>query len=90
VEPEHPAPELHDLLVRALDHLNTTQPSLRALHHFERELARLLGISRPPHPADLSLRDALGTLPASRGELLERLCPAGDFRSSDVKKERYL
>lgn len=90
VEPEHPAPELHDLLVRALDHLNTTQPSLRALHHFERELARLLGISRPPHPADLSLRDALGALPASRGELLERLCPAGDFRSSADKKQRYL
>jgi len=82
VEPEHSAPELHDLLVRALDHIDSAEPSLRALHHFERELSRLLGVGHPPRPADQSLRDALGSLPASRGELLERLCPPQDFRSS--------
>ena len=82
VEPEHPAPELHHLLERALDHINATEPSLRALGHFEHELARLLGISHPPQPADRSLRDVLGSLPAMRGELLERLSPSGNFRSS--------
>lgn len=79
VEPEHPEPELHDLLKRALDHLNHTPPSLRALLHFEGELARLLGVSHQRQPADISLLDALGTLPTSRTGLLERLSPARDF-----------
>ena len=73
VEPGHPVPELHNLLERALDHIDATQPSLRALRHFEHELVRLLGISHPPQPADLSLLDVLGSLPASRAELIERL-----------------
>jgi DNA repair protein RecO (recombination protein O) len=82
VEPEHPDPGLHDLLKRALDHLDAAPPSLRALRHYETELARLLGITHHQSPADLSLRDALGMLPASRSELIERLSPASDFRSS--------
>lgn len=73
VEPEHPDPALHDLLGRALDHLAAADPSLRALHHFERELARLLGIAHHQQAAELSLREAIGHLPASRAELLERL-----------------
>jgi len=80
VEPEHP--ELHDLLKRALDHLDVTPPSLRALRHYETELARLLGVTHHQSSAEMSLRNALGTLPASRGELIERLSPASDFRSS--------
>lgn len=82
VEPEHPDPGLHDLLKRALDHLDAAPPSLRALHHYETELARLLGITHHQAPAEHSLRDALGMLPASRRELIERLSPASDFRSS--------
>ncbi len=73
VEPEHPDPELYDLLKRVLDHLETTAPRLKSLHHFENELARILGISQSPHQAESSLRDALGILPASRHSLLERL-----------------
>lgn len=80
VENEHPEPELYDLLGRALDHIDATEPSLRALRHFERELARLLGISDLQRQADLSLRDVLGSLPASREELLERLSQTQDFR----------
>ena len=82
VEPEHPTPELHDLLGRALDHMDVTAPSLLALRHFERELARLLGIAHPAQPADLALRDMFGSLPTSRGELLKRLSPANDLCSS--------
>ena len=82
VEPEHPDPGLHDLLKRALDHLDITPPSLRALRHYESELARLLGVTHHQSPAEHSLREALGTLPASRGELLERLSSPSDFRSS--------
>jgi recombinational DNA repair protein (RecF pathway) len=80
VEPEHPEPELHQLLERALDHIDTAEPSMRALRHFERELARLLGISDLQRQADLSLREVLGSLPSSREGLLERLLPNQDFR----------
>ena len=82
VEPGHPEPGLHDLLKRALDHLDTTPPGLRALRHFESELARLLGVLQDPSRAESSLRDALGALPASRREVIERLSPASDFGSS--------
>lgn len=75
VEPEHPDPGLHDLLSRALDHLDVAPPSLRALQRFEAELARLLGITHQQSPAEHSLLDTLGMLPASRGELMERLSP---------------
>lgn len=88
VEPEHPDPELHDLLKRALDHLDSTEPTLRALQHFESELARLLGISHHRQSADLSLGDTLGMLPASRADLIERLSPARDFGSSDEGNDR--
>lgn len=73
VEPEHPEPEIHDLLRRALDHLDISPPSKRALYHFEGELSKLLGISHHQAKAESSLRDALGALPPSRPELLERL-----------------
>lgn len=88
VEPEHPDPDLHDLLNRALDHLDTTEPTVRALHHFESELARLLGVAHHRQSADLSLTDTLGMLPASRNDLMERLSPPRDFRSSGDGNER--
>lgn len=74
IEPEHPEPGLFDLLGRALDHFEAHQPSLRSLQHFEHELARMLGISHHQWEADISLRNALGRLPASRMELVEKLC----------------
>ncbi len=82
VEPEHPDPDLHDLLARALNHLDSAGPSLRALRHFERELTRLLGIAHEQRDPHASLRELLGHLPDARDELVERLSPTGDFRSS--------
>lgn len=73
VEPEHPEPELHDLLKRALNHLAAEEPTLRALKHFEKQLCHLLGIAHLQQSADISLRHAIGKLPASREELCERL-----------------
>jgi len=87
VEPEHPDPGLYGLLVRALNHVEQNEPSARALRHYERELARLLGISHDQRQAHLSLRDALGSLPSSRSELLERL-PSGDLDSSGGENHR--
>ncbi len=88
VEPEHPDPPFYDLLRRALDHLEVSQPGLRALHHFESELARLLGISNRRQSAEISLVDTLGKLPLSRNDLLERLSPERDFNSSDDAIDR--
>lgn len=88
VETEHPAPQLHDLLERALDHLAANPPSLRALRHYERELACLLGVLHHSQAADLTLRDALGPLPAARDELLARLPPDRDFSSSAGENAR--
>jgi DNA repair protein RecO (recombination protein O) len=88
VEPEHPDAALHDLLNRALDHADAAEPGLRSLHHFERELARLLGIFHDQRTADTSLRDALGSLPPSRVALLERLGGTVDFDSSAGRKHR--
>lgn len=73
VEPEHAEPALHDLLIRSLSYAEQNEPSARALRFYERELARLLGVSHDERQADQSLLDALGTLPSVRGELLERL-----------------
>ncbi|RPJ34422.1 MAG: DNA repair protein RecO [Verrucomicrobiaceae bacterium] len=88
VEPEHPEPGLYDLLGRALDHVERNEPGARALRHYERELARLLGISHDQRQAHFSLRDALGSLPSTRGELLERLSKSDDLSSSAEGKQR--
>ena len=88
VEPEHPEPGLHDLLSRALGHADSVEPGMRALRHYERELARLLGISHDERQAHLSLREALGGLPGSRDELVERLCPSDDLDSSAERNTR--
>ena len=73
VEPEHPDPDLHDLLRRALDHVDGAGPSKRALRHFEHELARLLGLGDVPKQAAMALRETLGGLPPQREQLLESL-----------------
>lgn len=71
VEPEHPEPELYDLLRRGLDHVDLEGPSIRALRHFESEVARLLGLGEISHKAAPALREALGGLPVQRDQLLD-------------------
>jgi DNA repair protein RecO (recombination protein O) len=73
-EPEHPVPELFDLLLRALAYLDTGQPTSRALLHFEGELARLLGIHGQPRATPiLAIARACNTIPSTRPALLKRL-----------------
>ncbi len=81
VELEHPAPELYDLLLRGLDHLAVTPPSLKAMVHFENELARHLGVLAAQGDHSLALTDAIGHLPTSRPDLIERLSRNEDFNS---------
>lgn len=73
VEPEHPEPLLYQLLVRALNHIDTNEPSMRALLHFERELATILGVLHEKREPSSSLRETLGTLPSTREELIARI-----------------
>ncbi|MEI6674377.1 MAG: DNA repair protein RecO [Verrucomicrobiota bacterium] len=82
VEPEHADPDLYALLQRGLDHVAATPASLRALRHFESELARLLGVAHALRAAELCLQDALGPLPASRRALIEQLAAPASFSSS--------
>lgn len=70
-----PAPEIFDLLARALAYLQKTPASSKALHHFERELCRILGVH--DHLGDVDAPQALaslcGQVPASRRAALKFL-----------------
>jgi len=71
-EPEHPVPELFDLLQRALGYLESARPECRALLHFEKELARLLGI-HDEGSAYTALARTCHHMPESRRRLMEKL-----------------
>jgi DNA repair protein RecO (recombination protein O) len=87
VEREHPLPELHDLLRRALDHVTSSGASARALRHYENELARLLGIAAHRSPTAATLAEALGGLPPLRAEILARLSQNGRELDSSSEPE---
>jgi DNA repair protein RecO (recombination protein O) len=70
-EPEHPVPELYNLLRRALAYLEVNEPNRKALLHFESELARLLGI-HTQGPAVAALSRVMHRLPESRRKILDK------------------
>lgn len=72
-EPETPIAPLYDLLSRGLDYLGNNQPNLRALLHYEKELAKALGIHDPDSPAAQTLAGLYHRLPKSRAELFALL-----------------
>lgn len=80
MEGEHPEPELYDLLLRGLRFLGENASSRRAMAHFERELARLLGHGEAgtleqslnqgsARPALAALHQAYHRLPKGHAEL---------------------
>jgi len=71
VEPATPIPDIADLLQRALEYLDQNQPDQRAVLHFEKELARCLGITHPTRTAVTSSTHTFGGLPLQREELLD-------------------
>ena len=73
VEREHPVPELFDLLRRALGYLVKFPADRRALLHYERQLAELLGIGHEGLNAGAVLERACGGLPRARMECLSLL-----------------
>ena len=75
-ERDHHEPELFGLLHRAFGYLDANDPNLRAVAHFETELARITGV----HDAKVlnsnsafALGNLFGKLPLSRTPLLKAL-----------------
>ena len=72
-EPDHPAPELYELLQRAFGYLHDHAATLRALLHFESELVRLLGIQGQAGVAPaVAIGRVYHRLPAARVGLLKQ------------------
>lgn len=70
LELDHPEPGMFDLLRRGLEHLADAGASRRALLHFEKEVARILGLGRGAH---LGILQVYGKLPKSRDHCLDLL-----------------
>jgi len=75
-ERETPIPELADLLRRALDYLGERPPTLKAVTHFERELARGCGLGEEGGDPVERLGDLFQAVPPQRKELLDGLATA--------------
>ncbi len=72
-EPESPIPEIADLLDRGLDYLDDNDADIRAVGHFEKQLAQFLGVLETGIEPIRSIAELIGHLPKQRSELLERL-----------------
>ena len=64
-EPSHPAPELFDLLRRALGHLCDQDPTRRSIEFFESETCRMLGFGHQGNALG-AIEAHAGRIPASR------------------------
>jgi DNA repair protein RecO (recombination protein O) len=75
-ERDHREPELFDLLRRAFGYLDANDPTLRAVGHFETELARIAGVhdeKKLKADSAFALGNLFGRLPLSRTPLLKTL-----------------
>lgn len=73
VEPDHPVPELYDLLQRGLCYLGEKGADQKGVLHFEHELARLLGVAHERSSAAMALEQAFGSIPRSRSSCLDEI-----------------
>jgi DNA repair protein RecO (recombination protein O) len=75
-ERDHDEPELFALLRRAFAYLDENDPNVRAISHFETELARIAGVhgaKRQQTDPAFALGTLFGKLPLARTPLLKRL-----------------
>ncbi len=88
-ERDHREPELFMLLHRAFGYLDTTDPTPRAVSHFETELARIAGVhdekKLKADPA-FALGNLFGRLPLSRTPLLKTLATEAKKRTKENSK----
>lgn len=90
-ERDHNEPELYSLLRRAFGYLDKNEPNLRAISHFETELARIAGVHSPSigqrkQSADpaFALGNLFGKLPLSRTPLLKTLASETKSKAKEV------
>ena len=75
-ESDHHDPALFALLQRAFGYLSANEPTLRAITHFETELARIAGVhdvNAIKHDPAFALASLFGKLPSGRAALLKNL-----------------
>lgn len=75
-EAEHSEPELFLLLRRAFAYLDSHDPDLRAVNHFETELARITGVhdaKLPKNNPAHALATLFGKLPLARAPLMKSI-----------------
>lgn len=70
-EASTPIPDLADLLQRALGYLDQNRPDEAAILHFEKELARCLGLDHPGQSPAACISNTFGKLPEQRDELIK-------------------
>ncbi|HET9801484.1 MAG TPA: DNA repair protein RecO C-terminal domain-containing protein, partial [Chthoniobacterales bacterium] len=86
-ERDHHEPELFELLRRAFGYLDKNDPNLRAISHFETELARITGVhdekKLKADPA-FALGNLFGRLPLSRRPLLKTLASGTKSKAKET------
>jgi DNA repair protein RecO (recombination protein O) len=86
-ERDHHEPKLFALLRRAFGYLDTNDPNLRAIWHFETELARITGVhdakKLKTDPA-FALGNLFGKLPLSRTPLLKTLASETKNKAKEI------
>src|SRR5258708_28577431 len=86
-ERDHHEPELFELLRRAFAYLDANDPNLRAISHFETELARIAaGHAAKKLKADpaFALGNLFGRLPLSRTPLLKTLTSEAKSKAKET------
>jgi DNA repair protein RecO (recombination protein O) len=82
-ERDHHEPELFELLRRAFAYIDRNDPNLRAVLHFETELARMAGVHDKKNvDSAFALGNLFGRLPLSRTELLKTLAARPEKKPS--------
>lgn len=90
-ERDHHEPELYSLLRRAFGYLDKNNPNLRAIRHFETELARIAGVhseavgqKKPAADPAFALGNLFGKLPLSRTPLLKTLASETKSKAKEI------
>jgi DNA repair protein RecO (recombination protein O) len=86
-ERDHHEPELYLLLRRAFGYLDKSDPNLRAISHFETELARITGVhdaKKLKANAAFAIGNLFGKLPLSRTPLLKTLASEAKSKAKEV------
>jgi len=93
-ERDHHEPELYSLLRRAFGYLDKNDPTLRAVSHFETELARITGVlaessakaatAGPARTPAFALGNLFGKLPLSRTPLLKTLASETKGKTKEI------